>query len=353
MSRETQLWIWLIFGTLIVGLFYLLAPVLTPFVVSAALAYLADPIVKRIDARQPKLSRTWAVITAFAILFVVFLLALFFVVPTVVAQITKLVHDLPKYIGWLQVTIIPWLRTTLEIDPSLFNLIDLQSYLIDYLDEIRGLISSVLGSLSKSSVALVGWLANLILIPVVTFYLVRDWQILMANIQDLLPRRIEPIIVKLMQEVDEVLGAFLLGQFIVMLALGAIYSLGLLIIGLELALLIGMLAGLVSFVPYLGFIVGILVAGIAAIFQFQDAFYLVPVVIVFAIAQLIEGMVLTPLLVGDRIGLHPVAVIFAVMAGGHLFGFIGVLLALPIAAVIMVLLRHTHDEYLKSALYGD
>lgn len=353
MSRENQFWVWLIFGASLVGIFYVLAPVLTPFVVSAALAYLADPIVKRIDAWQPKLSRTWAVITAFAVLSVVFLLALLFVVPTIVAQTNKLINDLPKYIGWLQVTLIPWLRTTLGIDPSLFNLTDLQTYLIDYLDEIRGLIGSVLGSLSKSSVALVGWMANFILIPVVTFYLVRDWQILMANIQDLLPRRIEPIVVKLMQEVDEVLGAFLLGQFIVMLALGSIYSIGLLVIGLDLALLIGMLAGLVSFVPYLGFIVGILVAGVAAVFQFQEVFYLVPVVIVFAIAQLIEGMVLTPLLVGDRIGLHPVAVIFAVMAGGHLFGFIGVLLALPVAAVIMVLLRHTHDEYLKSALYGD
>lgn len=353
MSRETQLWIWLIFGALWVGLFYALAPVLTPFVASAALAYLADPIVKRIDAWQPKLSRTWAVVTAFAILSVIFLMALFFVIPTIVAQINKLINDLPSYVAWLQVTLIPWLRTTLGLDPSLFNLVELQTYLIDYLDEIRGLIGGLLGSISKSSVTLIGWMANLVLIPVVTFYLVRDWQILMANIQDLLPRRIEPIVVKLMQEADEVLGAFLLGQFIVMLALGTIYSLGLLIIGLDFALLIGMLAGLVSFVPYLGFIIGILAASIAAIFQFQDAFYLIPVVMVFAIAQLIEGMVLTPLLVGDRIGLHPVAVIFAVMAGGHLFGFVGVLLALPVAAVIMVLLRHTHDEYLKSALYGD
>jgi predicted PurR-regulated permease PerM len=353
MSREAQLWVWLTLGALLLGLFYLLAPVLTPFVVSAALAYLADPIVKRIDAWQPKRSRTWAVLTAFAVLFIVFLFALLFIVPVIVAQINKLIHDLPNYVEWLQVTLIPWLRATLGLDPNFFNLIELKAYVIDYLDEIRRLISGILGSLGKSSAALMGWLANLILIPVVTFYLVRDWHILMANIQDLLPRRIEPIVVKLMQEADEVLGAFLLGQFIVMLALGSIYSVGLLIIGLDLALLIGMLAGLVSFVPYLGFIIGILVAGIAAIFQFQEVFYLVPVVIVFAIAQLIEGMVLTPLLVGDRIGLHPVAVIFAVMAGGHLFGFIGVLLALPVAAVIMVLLRHTHDEYLKSALYGD
>jgi predicted PurR-regulated permease PerM len=175
----------------------------------------------------------------------------------------------------------------------------------------------------------------------------------MAQLRNLLPRRIEPVIVGLARESDEVLGAFLRGQFVVMLALGGIYSLGLFIIGLDFSLLIGMLAGLVSFVPYLGLIVGIVVAGIAALIQFQEFWPLLPVIGVFGIGQLIEGMLLTPLLVGDRIGLHPVAVIFAVLVGGHLFGFFGVLLALPVAAIIMVLLRHTHDEYLNSVLYHD
>lgn len=353
MSREARVWVWLAFGIGLLALLYLLAPVLTPFMVSALFAYLGDPLVERIDIWQPRLSRTWAVITAFGVFFILLVLALFFLLPALLRQIDNLVTYLPRYLDWVQTTFMPWLQTTFGIDATVFNLNSLRANLINYVDEIRGVATGVLGSISKSSVMLLKWIANLLLIPVVTFYLLRDWNILVANIRDLLPRRIEPLVVKLAQEADEVLGAFLLGQFIVMLALGAIYSSGLLIIGLHFALLIGMLAGLVSFVPYLGFIVGIAVAGVAAILQFQDIWHVIPVIVVFGIGQLIEGMVLTPLLVGDRIGLHPVAVIFAVMAGGHLFGFLGVLLALPVAAVVMVLLRHTHDKYLKSALYDD
>jgi predicted PurR-regulated permease PerM len=139
---------------------------------------------------------------------------------------------------------------------------------------------------------------------------------------------------------------------LVMIALGFIYSLGLWIIGLEFALVIGFIAGLVSFVPYLGFVVGILAAGVAMLFQTQDPLQLVPVAIVFTVGQLIEGMLLTPNLVGDRIRLHPVAVIFAVLAGGQLFGFVGVLVALPVAAVLAVIVRHLHEQYRASPLYG-
>jgi predicted PurR-regulated permease PerM len=148
-----------------------------------------------------------------------------------------------------------------------------------------------------------------------------------------------------------VLAQFLRGQLLVMLALALIYTVGLWIAGLDAAFLIGVLAGLVSFVPYLGFVVGIVLAGFAALIQFGDMMHVVYVVIVFATGQLIEGFVLSPWLVGDRIGLHPVAVIFAVMAGGQLFGFFGVLLALPVAAVVLVLLRHSHELYMQSSLY--
>ena len=180
----------------------------------------------------------------------------------------------------------------------------------------------------------------------------RDWDVLVAKVHDLLPRRVADTASKLAGEVDTVLSAFVRGQFYVMLALGCIYSIGLWITGLDLALLIGMLAGLVSFVPYLGSIVGIVMACIAAMVQFHELISLVPVVIVFMVGQALEGMVLTPMLVGDKIGLHPVAVMFAVMAGGQLFGFLGILLALPVASVIMVLLRHVHDLYRYSDFYS-
>src|SRR5690606_15405655 len=153
-------------------------------------------------------------------------------------------------------------------------------------------------------------------------------------------------------ECDDMLAGFLRGQLMVMLALAIIYSIGLTFIGLDLALLLGVIAGIVSFVPYLGLVVGITLAGLAAYLQFQEWLPVLMVVLVFSFAQAIEGMFLTPRFVGERIGLHPVAVIFAVMAGGTLFGFVGVLLALPVAAVVMVLLRHGHDRYLNSHLYS-
>jgi predicted PurR-regulated permease PerM len=204
---------------------------------------------------------------------------------------------------------------------------------------------------SHSGGVIAEWLMNLLLIPVVTFYLLRDWDGLVVKVHDLLPRRIAPTAAKLATEVDTVLAAFVRGQLYVMLALGCIYSIGLWMTGLDLALLIGMLAGLVSFVPYLGAIVGIVTACVAALVQFHDLIHLVPVAIVFIIGQSLEGMVLTPMLVGDKIGLHPVAVMFAVLAGGQLFGFLGILLALPVASVIMVLLRHVHELYRDSDFY--
>ena len=175
----------------------------------------------------------------------------------------------------------------------------------------------------------------------------------MAKLRRLLPRKNERLVVQLIGECHEVLGAFMRGQLLVMLALGVVYAVGLMSLGLELGLLIGLLAGLASLVPYMGFAVGISAALVAGLFQFGlDPYPLLGIVAVFSLGQMLEGMLLTPLLVGDRIGLHPVAVIFAILAGGQLFGFTGVLLALPVAAVIMVLLRNVHQLYKESDMYG-
>ena len=207
---------------------------------------------------------------------------------------------------------------------------------------------------APSGLALLAWVANLLLIPVVSFYLMRDWDLMVAKLRSLLPRGREGLVVQLFGECHEVLGAFLRGQLLVMLALGVMYATGLMMIGLELGLLIGVLAGLASIVPYLGVVVGLGAAMTAGLFQFgMDVYPLMGIAAVFIVGQMLEGMLLTPLLVGDRIGLHPVAVIFAIMAGGQLFGFTGILLALPVAAVVMVLVRHLHDFYKLSDLYGE
>jgi predicted PurR-regulated permease PerM len=197
------------------------------------------------------------------------------------------------------------------------------------------------------------WLTNLVLIPVVWFYLLRDWDRLVAWIDRMLPRSIEPTIAHLARESDAVLGAFVRGQLLVMLALAIYYGVALTLIGISVGPLIGMVAGLLSFVPYLGFITGFAAAIIASLVQHGDWTHLLMVVGVFVIGQLLEGYVLVPRLVGEKIGLHPVAVIFAVLAGGYLFGFLGVLLALPAASVILVLLRYLAQRYKQSDLYTE
>jgi len=211
----------------------------------------------------------------------------------------------------------------------------------------------VLDKVSRSGVGVVLWMTNLVLIPVVAFYLLRDWHRLVGTIDRMLPRSIEPTIAHLAHESDKVLGAFVRGQLLVMLALGIFYGAGLSLVGLSVGLLIGIVAGLLSFVPYLGFIVGFGAAIIAVLVQYGDWSHVLMICGVFAVGQLLEGYVLVPRLVGGKIGLHPVAVIFAVLAGGYLFGFLGVLLALPAASVIVVLLRYLLERYRLSELYTE
>ncbi len=346
---ESQKWLWLVAVLLGGWLLYLLAPVLAPFATAAILAYIGNPLVERLT--RWRLSRTLAVVVVFLVLTLLLVWLALVLVPMLERQIALLVARLPTLFDWLQHHALPWLQTRLGLagTPDLGTL---KSYAAGQWQSAGGLATQLLASISRSGLALLGWLVNLLLVPVVTFYLLRDWQCLLARLHELLPRRMEPAVVKLVRSVDEVLGAFFRGQLLVMLALGVIYTTGLWLVGLDLALLIGMLAGLVSFVPYLGLVVGLIAAGIAVLMQFQEFTPLLYVLVVFGVAQLLEGMVLTPWLLGERIGLHPVAVIFAVLAGGQLFGFLGVLLALPVAAVVVVLLRHGLQHYLDSRLYS-
>ena len=351
MQRESQTRFWLIMGAVAIGFLYLIAPVLTPFLLAALLAYLGDPLIDRLEER--KIPRSWAVALVFGAILLGLLLLLLFLIPMLTHQFKGLLQRLPTHIDWFQTHVLPWLEAHLGVEPESLSLRNLQTKLVAFAQDMGDMAGSLLESFRASSTALFTWIANLVLVPVVTFYLLRDWDLLVATVHDLLPRRIEPVVSKLAKESDEIIGAFLRGQVIVMAALGVIYSIGLAIIGLDFSLLIGMLAGLVSFVPYLGLITGILAASIAALLQFHSVLNLIPVLVVFGLGQLISDFFLTPKLVGDRIGLHPVAVLFAVLAGGHLFGFFGILLALPAAAVIAVLLRHAHDEYLESVFYRD
>lgn len=341
-------WFYLITGLITAFLIFLLSPVLTPFLMAALLAYLGDPIVNMLG--RWKIPRTLAVVVVFVLFFLLVLILLLLFIPLVEKQISVLIHRIPQIFNWLQNTAIPWLMEHVGHQDS-FNLATLQSIVAKHLQQAGGIATNILGTLTKSGFAFIGVLVNLVLIPVVTFYLLRDWHTVLGNVDHLLPRHIQPTVIKLANESNEVVGAFLRGQLMVMFALGIIYSTGLWFTGLDLALLIGMIAGLISIVPYLGFIVGIAAATIAAFFQFHDIAHIIYVWIAFGVGQMAESMLLTPLLVGDRIGLHPVAVIFAIMVGGQLFGFVGILLALPLAAVLMVILRHMMQRYVASGVY--
>ena len=342
---------WLVFGgTIFSGwLLYLLSPILMPFIVGALLAYLGDPLVDRLE--KTRLSRTLSVCVVFTIMALLGLLLLLIILPQLERQITGLVMRLPQFIGWTQENILPRLSALLGLEPGTLDLDAIKEAITNNMKDISGIMGRLLVKLTQSGQLVLIWFAYLTLIPVVTFYLLRDWDVLVGKMHDLIPRPYEKLASKLARQCDEVLAEFMRGQFLVMLAQAILYTIGLWIVGLEFFLLIGMLAGLVSFVPYLGFIVGIGVASVAGFMQFHDIIHLIYILIVFGVGQAIEGMLLSPLLVGDRIGLHPVAVIFAVMAGGQLFGFVGVLVALPVAAVIVVLLRHIHERYLESSLY--
>jgi len=342
---------WLAIAILTGVLIYLLAPVLTPFIVAALLAYIADPLVDKLEER--KISRTAGVTIVFVVLTSIALLLLLIMIPLLQKQIIQLASNLPGYFDTLQKSVLPWVEQQFGLDMQLMDIQSIKESLQSHAKQAGTFAMSVMGSVTRSGLAIMGLLANLVLIPVVAFYLLRDWDIFVARIHELIPRSIEPVIVKLARQSDEVLGAFLRGQILVMLSLGSVYSIGLWLAGIKYALLIGLIAGIVSFVPYLGLIIGLALAGTAAVFQYQDITHLVYVAIVFGFGQLLESMLLTPMLVGDRIGLHPVAVIFAVLAFGQLFGFVGVLLALPVAAIVAVILRYLHEQYLNSTLYAE
>ena len=344
---------WMVVSAFGLWVMWLLAPILTPFVIAALLGWLGDPLADRLQARG--LSRNVAVALVFSAMVLVLVLALLILVPMIERQITTLVAALPQGQAWLMGTAIPWIeaKTGLELmgwlDPD--RLID---WIRSHWQQAGGVASTFFGYLSRSGFAMVAWVVNLALLPILAYYFLRDWDKLVERVASVIPRNHIETVSRLAKESDEVLGAFIRGQIAVMIALGVVYAVGLSVVGLKLGLLIGIVAGLISFIPYLGATTGVVMAVLAALVQAQgfDLKLLVLVGVVFTVGQLLESYVLTPRIVGDKIGLHPVAVIFAVMAGGQLFGFLGMLLALPAAAVINVLLRYAHERYRQSELYA-
>lgn len=339
-------WPWYAGALAALVLLWFLTPILAPFVIGAGIAYLGDPLADRLE--RLGLSRAASVSIVFTGFVFVLLLLLVLLAPMLYAQSIALIHNIPSWIGWILDTGLPKLGidigTRLDAD-------GLQQIVSEHWSEAGDIVKTLWLRVSESGKAFVTMAANLLMIPIVSFYLMRDWDRLVAWIGTLIPPRLLPQASGFAREADEVLGSFIRGQLLVMAALATIYSAGLTLVGLKLGLIIGVIAGLLSFVPYLGFAVGFGAALIAMLVQSHEWLPLVWICLVFGIGQVLESAVLTPILVGDKIGMHPVAVIFAVMAGGQLFGFIGVLVALPVSAVIAVALRHAKAQWLLSPLY--
>jgi predicted PurR-regulated permease PerM len=351
LPSESRRWHWLLVAAATGVLVWLLRPVLTPFAISIFFGYLGDPLVDWLETKR--MSRTFAVFVVFFVMTALLALVVFLLLPLLGAQIGHFIDQMPAYAAWVRGTALPWIDRYTHIDfAPYFDPGELSKMLREHWAETGGVAATVFGGLSRSSLFVFELLTNIFLVPVLSFYFLRDWDVMVSQVRTLLPRPVEPTVARLARRSDEMLGGFLRGQLLVMLVLAIIYTLGLRLIGIDLALLIGLFAGLVSFVPYLGVMTGLTISLVAALVQFGDGAHVLMVLGMFAMVQMIEAFVLTPVLVGDRIGMHPVGVIFAIMAGGALFGFLGVLLALPFSAIAMVLLRYGHERYTASAMYG-
>lgn len=344
---------WFIILAIFVFIIYLLLPVLTPFLIAAILAYICDPLVDRLcllGIGKFKLGRTLATVLVMAGLLGIITLLFLVVVPLLQKESQLIAERLPNAISNMRAMVEPWLQSHFGINFAIDST-QIQSIITKHWQSAGGLLGDALKLAGSNSLALINMLANILLLPVVLFYLLRDWDIFMANIAELIPREWQSKTCTIAREVDQVLSEFLRGQLTVMLMMSVFYVVGLWLVGLDMALAIGVLAGLLGFVPYLGAVLGLGLAVLVAVLQFTSLGQVVPVLMVFGVGQLLESMVITPKFVGERIGLHPVVVIFALLAGGQLFGFAGVLLALPVSAAIAVGLRHTKNNYLHSDTY--
>ena len=347
---------WIAIAAVFAWLIYLLEPILTPFVVAAILAYICDPWVNKLCAatlpRGWKLPRTLATLLVIATLFGMLALLILIMLPLLQKEFSHFMVSLPALLDATRLKLLPFFQQYFNISLQ-FDMEMLKSLFSSHWQTAGGAAAKVLPWLGGSGAMLLAFAMNVLLIPLALFYLLRDWPVWLANVERTIPRSMHPKVLEIAGEIDTILAQFLRGQISVMLIMSLFYVLFLWLVGLEFALPIGIVAGMLVFVPYLGMLLGLALATLAAFTQFEQFSNIALVWGVFGSGQLLEGMVITPWLVGDRIGLHPLVVIFALLAFGQLFGFFGLLLALPLSAALLVGLRHASRWYLNSSLYKE
>lgn len=347
-SNQIRALLWASIAVVIWLLLSLLAPVLMPFLLAAVLAYALHPLVERLHGKG--VPRWLGAGLAITLLMLVLLAVLLLIVPVITKQVPLLREQVPELLNRLNAWLTPLagrFGVSLSVDVSL-----VRGWLTKLVSGHEGeILESLLASLRIGGSALAAVFGNLFLMPIVAYYLLLDWDNLVERTKSLIPPRWRTSVQSFLDETDGVLGQYLRGQLLVMGVLAVFYTVALALVGLNLALPIGVFTGLAVFVPYLGFGVGLVLALLAALLEFQTVLGVALVAAVYGVGQVVESLYLTPRLLGERIGLHPIAVIFALLAFGHLFGFVGVLIALPASAVLLVAIRRLRRSYMASALY--
>jgi predicted PurR-regulated permease PerM len=345
-QRQTLSWFLIaLTGVLLV---WLLAPVLTPFLIAGVLAYMLLPPVERLVKRR--MPRVLAVTVVEVLAFVVMLAVLLLIVPILSKELPLLREQLPLLAEKLNTKVSPWLAQ-FGIDVAL-DAASIKAFVVKYLGaNVEDGLAAALSSARIGGSFLLALIGNAVLIPAVLFYLLMDWPQLSARLHNLIPPRLRVPVNSFIDESDAMLGQYLRGQLLVMVILAAYYSVGLALFGFDLAVPVGVFTGLAVFIPYLGFGLGMVLALLAGLLQFASWYGLVAVAVVYGVGQVVESFFLTPRLVGERIGINPLTVIFALLAFGHLAGFVGVLIALPVCAVLVVAAGRVHQLYVESKLY--
>lgn len=329
---------------------YALRSVLMPFVAGILLAYLLDPLVDKLQ--KCKMSRLTATLLVCLLSIIIIVPALAFLGGMIENQITLLIKTTPKYLTLIMEKLRPTLITLADRFPELQQN-NIEEMVKANIGNSLKFVGRVLKALVSNSFALINLISLILIMPVVTFYMLRDWNTFVKKFEELLPKKSKKSIMETLQEINTIISGFIRGQISVCIILGLFYSIGLKLVGLDLGLLVGFIAGIISFIPYVGSITGFILGIVLAFAQYGDISHVLYVIAVFMCGQFLEGNFLTPKLVGESVGLHPVWVMFALLAGGVLLGFLGLMLAVPVAAIIGVLVRHGIRRYKLSSLYLD
>lgn len=351
-ARRGGRWGWLAILALGIGIIYLAGSILIPFLIAFLLAYAFDPVVLFMERRRIRRPfAIWFVIFIIAAVLVLFLLV---VIPIIQEEITRALEQLPRYLEHVRTDFLPYLEERFGIHiPKTYE--EITETVLPRLSEeapnIFRPVTAVLLSFFSNTAYLLAAIANLIVIPFAFYYFLKDFETLKAQVWEYVPPRHRPEVSRWLRELDRSLAGFIRGQLLVILFLAVLYGIGLTLIGVDLAFVLGIIAAFGEIVPYVGFIVGLSLSILVSLLQFQDFLHPFYVILLFAAVQSVQGLVVAPLVMGQQVGLHPLVVIAAVYIGGDLFGFVGILLAVPGAAVVVVLFKALAEHYRRSPLY--